>query len=141
MRRLSIIAAVLLVAATTAWAVQVSLQYFQARSNGSSIVVEWKSATENDVTQYDVERAGEDQVFRYVSTVTAKGSNQTYQYVDDEAFGKRDGNGTTIAKNYFTYRLKMVHGDRSVAYSNSTGVTHNVSGIKRTWGMIKEMFR
>jgi len=126
----------------TAEAVQVTLQFFQAKSNGNSIVVEWKSNVETDVVSYDVERAGSDNVFRYVGTVAAKGSNQPYSYTDDEAFGKRDGSSDgSVARNYFTYRLKIVTADKNVNYSNSVGVVHNVSGIKRTWGMIKEMFR
>jgi hypothetical protein len=121
-------------------AVQVTLQYFQAKSNGNSIVVEWKSATESDVAHYEVERAGADKQFRYVTTVSAKGSNQPYSFKDDEAFGKGDGE-KNITANYFTYRLKVVTQDKNASYSNTVGVVHNVSGIKRTWGMIKEMFR
>ena len=77
----------------------------------------------------------------YIATVQAKGNNQSYTYRDDEAFGKRDGNDGSVARNYFTYRLKMIGADQNTSYSNTVGVTHNVSGIKRTWGMIKEMFR
>lgn len=131
----------MLLCALTVQAVQITLQYFQAKSNGNSIVVEWKSTVEADVVAYDVERAGADNVFRYVGSVNAKGSNQSYSYTDDEAFGKRDGNDGAIAKSYFTYRLKVVTSDKNASYSNTVGVVHNVSGIKRTWGMIKEMFR
>lgn len=140
MKRLFISLAMLL-CVLTVQAVQITLQYFQAKSNGNSIVVEWKSTVEADVVAYDVERAGADNVFRYVGSVSAKGSNQSYSYTDDEAFGKRDGNDGAVAKNYFTYRLKVVTSDKNASYSNTVGVVHNVSGIKRTWGMIKEMFR
>ncbi len=140
MKRLPIILALLL-SVLTAQAVQITLQYFQAKSNGNAIVVEWKSTVEADVVAYDVERAGADNVFRYVGSVSARGSNQSYSYTDDEAFGKRDGNDGTVAKNYFTYRLKVVTSDKNISYTNTVGVVHNVSGIKRTWGMIKEMFR
>lgn len=140
MKRTAIIL-VLALGVITANAVQVTLQYFQAKSNGNSIVLEWKSNAESDVAVYEVERAGSDNVFRYVGSVSAKGSNQSYSFTDDEAFGKRDGNNETITRNYFTYRLKVVAVDKNVSYSNSVGVVHNVSGIKRTWGMIKEMFR
>lgn len=126
--------------AASAQAVQVTLQYFQAKSNGNSIVVEWKSANESDVAHYEVERAGADKQFRYVATIPAKGSNQSYAFKDDEAFGKGDTE-KNITANYFTYRLKVVAQDKNASYSNTVGVVHNVSGIKRTWGMIKEMFR
>ncbi len=141
MRRTILIVGLLLAAVVAGTAVQVTLQYFQAKSNGNSISLEWKSNTESDLLEYQIERAGQDGQFRYVATVQAKGSNQTYTYRDDEAFGKRDGTDGATTSTYFTYRLKLVNDDRSATYSNSVGVTHNVSGIKRTWGMIKEMFR
>ncbi|MEY2720311.1 MAG: hypothetical protein RLZZ273_1677 [Bacteroidota bacterium] len=140
MNRLIIICAILLATVAGAQAVQFTLQFFQAKSNGNSIVVEWKSASESDVAHYEIERAGADKQFRYVATVTAKGSNQSYSYKDDEAFGKGESD-KNITANYFTYRLKVVNQDKNTSYSNSVGVVHNVSGIKRTWGMIKEMFR
>jgi hypothetical protein len=139
-RRLAILA-VLVCTTVVAYGVQVTLQYFNAKSNGTSISLEWKSTAESNLVQYEIERAGEDNQFRYVATLQARGSNTVYSYRDDEAFGKGDGNDGSVARNYFTYRLKMVTPDRSASYSNSIGVTHNVSGIKRTWGMIKEMFR
>ncbi|HLP28971.1 MAG TPA: hypothetical protein VK147_10050 [Candidatus Didemnitutus sp.] len=141
MRRLALILGILVVTTVAGVAVQVTLQYFQAKSNGTSVSLEWKSNNEPELVQYEIERAGEDNSFRYIATVQAKGNNQAYSYRDDEAFGKRDGNDGAVARNYFTYRLKMIGADQSTSYSNTVGVTHNVSGIKRTWGMIKEMFR
>lgn len=140
MKRLSLIASLLVVAVVAALAVEATVDYLRARSTGAAVVLEWRSTQENNLLQYEIERAGDDQIFRYVATVSAKGSNQTYSYRDDEAFNKRDAGGN-VASTYFTYRLKMVHGDQRSVYSTSAGVSHNVSSIKRTWGMIKEMFR
>ncbi|RPI67292.1 MAG: hypothetical protein EHM43_08900 [Ignavibacteriae bacterium] len=140
MKRLALIASVLFVAVVTALAVDATVDYLRARSNGTSVVLEWRSSDEANLAQYEVERAGDDQIFRYVASVNAKGSNQTYSYTDDEAFNKPDGN-PNVSATYFTYRLKMVHADQRTSYSTSAGVSHNVSSIKRTWGMIKEMFR
>lgn len=131
---------VLVIASISAFAVQATLQFFTARSSGNSVIIDWKSGSETEVAYYEVERAGEDQIFRYVSTVPAKGANYTYSYSDNEAFGKGDQEKVS-QKYYFTYRLKIVAADKSFSYSNSSGVSHNVSSIKRTWGMIKEMFR
>jgi hypothetical protein len=141
MNKVLSILAILVTAAVTVWAVQTTLQSFTARSESGAVKVEWRSTAEVSLDHYELERAGDDQVFRTVAVVDAKGSNQSYSYLDEEAFGKRDGSDGSIAKTYFTYRLKMVSDDRSATYSNTTGVSHSVSGIKRTWGMIKEMFR
>ncbi len=129
----------LVLAATTTFAVDSAVEYLRARSTGSAVVIEWRSGTENNVAKYEVERAGQDGIFRYVATVEAKGNNQTYEYTDNEAFNKPDGN--KVAASYFTYRLRLVRTDRTADYSVTAGVSHSVSSIKRTWGMIKEMFR
>ena len=102
-------------------------------------MLDWQSGNEGAVKSYEIERAAEDNVFRYVATVSAKGSNHTYRYTDEEAFGK--GDQERVQSTYFTYRLKLVHGDNTVTYSTTAGVSHSVSTVKRTWGMIKEMFR
>ena len=129
----------LCLAVVTAFAVEATVDYLRARSTGSSVVLEWRSVAESDLSVYEIERAGDDQVFRFVASVNAKGSNQSYTYTDDEAFGK--GDNPKVSSTYFTYRLKLVHDDQSVSYSPTAGVSHSVSSIKRTWGMIKEMFR
>lgn len=139
MRTLFIIIAVSILAVVSAQAADPALQSFQARSTGKSVAVEWRSGTEGGVVKYEIERAGTDGVYRFVAAVDAKGNNQTYQFSDDEAFAKRDD--AAVAQGNLTYRLRVLREDRSVGYSNSVVVTHSVSSIKRTWGMIKEMFR
>lgn len=134
-----LIALVGMIAITSAVFAADEVDYFRARSSGSAVILEWRSVAENGVDRYEIERAGDDGVFRYVASVDAKGNNQSYDYTDDEAFSKPDG--TKVASTYFTYRLRIVHTDKSVSYSSSAGVTHSVSSIKRTWGMIKQMFR
>ena len=37
------------------------------------------------------------------------------------------------------YRLKIIY-DNSISYSQSITVSRPTSGVRRTWGMIKEMF-
>jgi hypothetical protein len=135
-----VVTTVLLVLAVVgAAAVQATLQYFTARSSSNAITVEWKSNSETDVAYYEIERAADDNVFRYVATLSAKGNNYAYSYSDTEAFGKSEAE--TQQRTYFTYRLKIVSSGKNYTYSNVSSVSHNVSSIKRTWGMIKDMFR
>lgn len=139
MRSMLTVIAFALLAVASATAGDVALQSFQARSLGKSVSVEWRSGTEQGVVRYEIERAGADGTFRLVAGVNAKGNGQNYQFTDDEAFGKRDEQ--SMIQSNLTYRLRIVRDDRSQSYSNTVVVTHSVSGIKRTWGMIKEMFR
>jgi hypothetical protein len=121
MRTLITILTIGILAVITMRAADPALQSFQARSTGKAVSVEWRSGTEGGVVRY------------------AKGSNHTYQFTDDEAFAKRDD--ASVAQGNLSYRLRIVRDDQSAGYSNTVTVTHSVSGIKRTWGMIKEMFR
>lgn len=139
MKTLIVLLFAFVLAVTGSPAADVALQSFQARSLGRSVSVEWRSGVEAGVLRYEIERSGSDGVFRLVAAVDAKGTGQNYQFTDDEAFGKRDEQ-SMIASN-LTYRLRVVREDKSLSYSNTVVVTHSVSGIKRTWGMIKEMFR
>lgn len=139
MKLLAIIAAIVFTIAT-ALAVEATVDFLRARSTGSAVILDWRSGQEGDLKHFEIERAGDDQVFRFVASVVAEGNNHSYQYTDEEAFGKGDENDG-VAASYFTYRLKMVHTDNTITYSSTAGVSHNVSTVKRTWGMIKEMFR
>lgn len=129
----------LVVAATVAALAADVVDYLRARSTGAAVIIEWRSSEESGIDRYEIERATDNGVFRYVATIETKGANHSYEYTDNEAFSKPDGNKVTAT--YFTYRLRVVHSDKSVEYSSSAGVSHSVSSIKRTWGMIKQMFR
>jgi len=119
----------------------VTLDSFRASSNGKSIVVEWKSSTENGIAFYDLERATPKQAFKKIASFEPRGSSNSYSYTDDEVFMKGDGGDNLQAKSTYQYRLKVIYRDNSSEYTNIVYVAHNVSGVQRTWGMIKEMFR
>lgn len=136
-----VLSLVLLATIATAFAVEDAVEYLRARSTGTTVVLDWRSSDEGQMKHFEIERAGEDQVFRYVAMVTAKGNNSAYQFTDEEAFGKRDAADGAVTSTYFTYRLKLVYSDQPASYTATAGVSHSVSSVRRTWGMIKEMFR
>lgn len=130
----------IVIASASLIAGDILLESFYAKSDGKNITIEWKSADESNISRYELERTNSTNNFTYLTSQEAKGSHNSYRYVDEEAFMKDDNTGTQ-GKNIYTYRLKIVKSDNSHSYSNIVTVTHNVSGIRRTWGMIKEMFR
>jgi hypothetical protein len=130
----------IVIASASLIAGDILLESFYAKSDGKNITIEWKSADESNISRYELERTNSANNFTYLTSLEAKGSHNSYRYVDEEAFMKDDNTGTQ-GKNIYTYRLKIVKSDNSHSYSNIVTVTHNVSGIRRTWGMIKEMFR
>jgi len=109
------------------------LEYFQGRSEGEDIRLEWKTREEVNLQHFKVERKTPQSSFVDITTMEPKGSNSYYTYLDQSAY-KTDN-------MLFIYRLKIVDTNGQVAYSNEVSVSHSVSGVKRTWGSIKAMFR
>lgn len=105
----------------------------QAKSDGSNVTVQWGTADESTVKEFIVERrsgtAGE---FMAIAVIDKKGSNSFYEYVDKSAF-KATG-------SVYQYRVQIVT-TSGPEYSSVITISHNVSGVKRTWGSLKAMFR
>lgn len=123
----------------TVVAADIAFDYLTARSNGKDIRVEWKTTREDDVTKFEVERslAGQND-FRSVGTLVARGSGTSYSFVDENAMV--NGKSSTVSATLYSYRIRSV-GQSTSALSQTINVSHTVSSVRRTWGMIKEMFR
>ncbi|HLG31620.1 MAG TPA: hypothetical protein VI362_01170 [Ignavibacteriaceae bacterium] len=109
------------------------LDYFYGRSEGDDVRLEWKTSEEVNLQHFKVERKTPQSQFSEITTVDPKGSNSYYSYLDQSAYKSND--------MVFIYRLKIVDLDGQTSYSAEVTVSHNVSGVKRTWGSIKAMFR
>lgn len=109
------------------------LEYFHGRSEGEDIRLEWKTKEEVNLQHFKIERKTPQSSFVEIATVEPKGSNSYYSYIDQSVY---KGNNMI-----FIYKLKIVDTNGQYAYSNEVSVSHSVSGVKRTWGSIKAMFR
>jgi len=118
---------------TTAVLAGTFLEYFQGRSEGEDIRLEWKTREEVNLKHFKVERKTPQSEFVEIATIQPKGNNSYYTYLDQSAY--------KIQNILFTYRIKIVDNDGQVSYSNEVSVSHSISGVKRTWGSIKAMFR
>lgn len=126
--------------ACAAGAVEVTLEFLTARSDGRSVTVEWKSTVERDVVRYDVERSTDNRTWLLVASLDPKGIGTVYRFVDNDVLGKGSSDPGIAGRVYY-YRLRIVGKDNSITYTSPTVVTHNLSTVRRTWGMIKEMFK
>ena len=106
----------------------------QARSDGSNVTIQWGTTDESAITEFVIERRnGTVGEFISIAVVAKKGSNSFYEYIDNSAF-KATG-------SIYQYRIKAVGSSGGAEYSNIITISHNVSGVKRTWGSLKAMFR
>lgn len=109
------------------------IQYFHARSESDDIKLEWQTGEETNLSKFVIERKTPQSAFAEIATINPKGNNSYYSYLDQNAY---KSNGVI-----FNYRLKIVDNNSQVTYSAETTVSHSISGVKRTWGSIKAMFR
>ncbi|OQY73168.1 MAG: hypothetical protein B6D44_07980 [Ignavibacteriales bacterium UTCHB2] len=109
------------------------IQYFQGKSESDNIKLEWQTGEENNLQNFKIERKTPQSSFTEIETIQPKGSNSYYSYLDQTTYKTND--------LIFIYRLKIVDNNGQVTYSNETTVSHSISGVKRTWGSIKAMFR
>lgn len=123
------------------------LTYLKGHAETDAIVIEWQSANEEGVKNFAIERSEiKSNDFEELATIATTGANSTYRYRDAAVNGMapQGGSGGMGAKtplaDLYKYRIKINYAD-AVSYSNSITVTRPSSVVKRTWGMIKEMFR
>ena len=105
---------------------------FKAEPGQNKIILQWKTSHEQNVVKFVVERAGDNRHFVAIGEVNARGPGFTYRFVDDQ-LGK--------VQNMFYYRLRIVDSDGSYQFTDSLPVIYNISGISRSWGSIKALFR
>ena len=125
-----------------AWAVSSSISTFRAFSNGTNITVQWSTTSETNLKEFEIQRSSNNSAFKKVTTVEAKGKISDYKYVDEDALLKQgDVDPQVQSGKVYSYRIKSIFDDGNEELSESISVTHQTNSIRRTWGMIKELFR
>ncbi|MCU7494472.1 MAG: hypothetical protein HF314_15675 [Ignavibacteria bacterium] len=108
---------------------------FKASNEGDDILVEWRTTRENNLQYFAIERrSGSSGDFYEITRVIPRGSNSYYSYTDKSAYKPTD--------SFYAYRLAIYEQGGKVNYIKEYGISHStVSGVRRTWGSIKAMFR
>lgn len=108
----------------------------RAGSNGSFIVVTWRGDDETGVVGYKIERRTITRnSFDLLDARWPLRADKLYEYKDETVFRPTDD-------NVYQYKITPVLIDGSDGEPYRVTVTHSgVSGVRRTWGSIKAMFR
>lgn len=109
------------------------LTSFVVSSEGDTVKVDWQTGVESDVNYFSILRRTPQTSFVEISTVKAKGNYSNYEYIDQSVY--------KINTSIFIYKLKIVDNNNTSTYSSEMSASPNISGVKRTWGSIKAMFR
>ena len=124
---------IILLTASLAFANFIFLEY-SATPYTNSVVIEWVTKSESDVEKFLILRSGDDKNFVEIGSVDSKGTGERYSYTDDNVVFKDS--------QTFFYKLRAVNSDDSSVEETQSLIVHpNISGIYRTWGAIKAMFR
>ena len=107
---------------------------FKATNADADVILTWKIIDETNVKEYQIDRhSSDDPEYKLIGTVPAT-HQSSYSFRDQTAFKK-----TT---SVYYYRLVIVFSDNTTQiFANEASVDHTVSGVRRTWGSIKSMFR
>lgn len=105
-----------------------------ASSNGDNVFVTWQTLEETNLKHFIVQRSTQKYgTFTDIGIVLPE-KDMYYEFIDETAY-KTSG---TI----YYYRVAIVETDGDVTYSDEVTVLHdNISGVKKTWGSIKALFR
>lgn len=115
---------------------------FRAISNGSNITIEWSTINETNIKQYEILRSSNNSQFKKIKTIEALGKPSDYKFIDEEAFMKGGENDPRLqADKIYTYKIKIIFVNGAEETSDPISVVNQTNSIRRTWGMIKEMFR
>jgi uncharacterized repeat protein (TIGR03803 family) len=93
---------------------------FTAQKTGSAVLLQWKTAREENSLRFEVERSGNGNLFNSIGSITAAGNTASvsaYTFNDHHP-----AQGT----NY--YRLKQVDGDGKFSYSATVSVRFGYAG-------------
>ena len=106
----------------------------QVTSDGVDVTVRWVTEEEAGVAIFEIERrGGTEGEFAPIGHLDPKGPS-VYEFVDHSAFMKTG--------SIYQYRIKVSFSNgQAPYYTNPLTISHAVSGVRRTWGSIKAMFR
>ena len=134
MRKLILLIALIFLLVLSLYAGTVFMAY-RAEPGTNSVSITWTTSTEDNISKFAILRSiSYDANYSEISTVPASGPGSTYTYVDENVIFK--------TSQTFYYKIEARgSSDNSVDITEVLIVNPNISGIYRTWGAIKAMFR
>lgn len=105
---------------------------FRAEPQNDCVRLEWQSSSEYDIKQYIVLRKTVSGSWSEIASIAPKGDG--YYSFDDRSVFKS-------TNSVYTYKIKIIDNSGTIGNSGDVNVSLKISGVKRTWGSIKAMFR
>ncbi|KAA3613586.1 MAG: hypothetical protein D8M58_17030 [Calditrichaeota bacterium] len=104
-----------------------------AQPDGNRVRISWVTKDESQLKHFIVKRSYDDKNFIELDRVSLKGPGYRYEYIDEDVLFKSSG--------ALFYKIVAFKRDGTKIETASMMVHPNISGIFKTWGAIKAMFR
>jgi len=112
----------------------VTFSEYSAQPEANKVVITWVTGKENGVSAFLVKRGMDNKRFVDLVRIRAKGPGHRYEYTDQDVLFQ----GTNVL--YYKVAALSPTGE-VIAETGVMNVLPNISGIFRTWGAIKAVFR
>ena len=107
---------------------------YSATPANNKVTISWITKSESGVSRFLILRSADDKIFSEVGSTLARGTAGNYSYTDANVLFKDT--------QTFFYKIRAVKSNNTIVEeTESLIVNPNISGIFRTWGAIKAMFR
>jgi len=98
------------------------------------VTITWVTKSESGIKQFAVLRSNDDVNFIELKKVNPQGPGTRYEYVDENVMFKD--------ASVLFYKVRAIGTNGQALDESPSMIVHpNISGIFRTWGAIKAMFR
>ena len=108
-------------------------EYNAQPTDANRVIISWVTKDESQLKHFVVQRSNDDNNFIDLDVIGLKGPGNKYEYIDEDVLFKSGG--------ALFYKVVALKRDGTKIETSSMMVHPNISGIFRTWGAIKAMFR
>ncbi len=138
MKKRTLIKLLLFIAFTATIFAAAEITGLNVSSDSDNAVITWTTNGQETAQQeFIINRKSGNGNFQYLTTIpTNVSSPGNYQYIDNQIYKTTD--------QIYTYQVVLVNKSNTNYYLSSEQanvIIGNISGVKRTWGSIKAMFR
>ena len=112
---------------------------FSAFPKTDGIDIRWEIRSGADIQTIVLQKSTDDYTWRDLQSFAYTGDGTVYNYRDTDITGKTNSRLDTQSTYY--YRIKVIKKDGSEEFSASIIARPSYSGIQRTWGSLKALFR
>ena len=134
MKNLYLIKILIIVALIATAYAGANIQHFIANATGNNVDLEWQVLDESNIQYFVLQRKTSQTEFVTLPNKIYPNGSLQYKYIDQSIYKTND--------EFLTYQIGTVYfNNPNIDWQATATARVSISGIRRTWGSIKAMFR